>query len=103
MFVLLQKKRKGSATPGLSPVSLRRREGTPITILTRIHLSNARSVRYQYRDPITDFLQCLYVDFDFDGAQQKLRECAVVLKNDYFLDSLQEKFMDKARRFIFET
>jgi hypothetical protein len=60
-------------------------------------------IRYQYRDPITDFLQCLYVDFDFDGAQQKLRECAVVLKNDYFLDSLQEKFMDKARRFIFET
>lgn len=58
---------------------------------------------YRYRDPITDFLQCLYVDFDFDGAQQKLRECAVLLKNDYFLESMEEKFMEKARRFVFET
>jgi len=56
-----------------------------------------------YRDPITDFLQCLYVDFDFDGAQKKLRECAVILRNDYFLCSIQKKFMEQARRFIFET
>eukprot|EP00112_Aurelia_sp_Birch-Aquarium-sp1_P004517 Seg1512.3 transcript_id=Seg1512.3/GoldUCD/mRNA.D3Y31 product="Eukaryotic translation initiation factor 3 subunit E" protein_id=Seg1512.3/GoldUCD/D3Y31 len=30
---------------------------------------------YTYRDPITEFLECLYVNFDFDGAQKKLREC----------------------------
>ena len=33
---------------------------------------------YTYRDPITEFLECLYVNFDFDGAQQKLRECEKV-------------------------
>ena len=33
---------------------------------------------YTYKDPITEFLQCLYVNFDFDGAQQKLRECETV-------------------------
>ena len=33
---------------------------------------------YTYRDPITELLECLYVNFDFDGAQQKLRECEEV-------------------------
>ena len=33
---------------------------------------------YTYRDPITEFLECLYVNFDFDGAQKKLRECEQV-------------------------
>ncbi|KAF9592573.1 hypothetical protein IFM89_016024 [Coptis chinensis] len=31
--------------------------------------------QYSYKDPITEFLQFLYVNYDFDGAQQKLREC----------------------------
>ncbi|KAF9592752.1 hypothetical protein IFM89_017322 [Coptis chinensis] len=31
--------------------------------------------QYSYKDLITEFLQCLYVNYDFDGAQQKLREC----------------------------
>jgi hypothetical protein len=31
------------------------------------------------------FLQCLYVRFDFDGAQEQLRACRAVLENDYFL------------------
>ncbi len=30
---------------------------------------------YNYRDPITELVECLYVNFDFDGAQVKLREC----------------------------
>jgi translation initiation factor 3 subunit E len=33
---------------------------------------------YTYRDPITEFLEALYVNFDFDGAQVKLRECEKV-------------------------
>ena len=33
---------------------------------------------YMYRDPITEFLECLYVNFDFDGAQKKLIECETV-------------------------
>ena len=36
---------------------------------------------YTYKDPITEFLECLYVNFDFDGAQHKLRECETVSTN----------------------
>lgn len=31
--------------------------------------------QHSYKDPITEFLECLYVNYDFDGAQRKLREC----------------------------
>ncbi|GJN22925.1 hypothetical protein PR202_gb10534 [Eleusine coracana subsp. coracana] len=31
-----------------------------------------------YKDPITEFLECLYVNYDFDGAQKKLAECEQV-------------------------
>ena len=33
---------------------------------------------YQYKDPITELLSCLYIDYDFDGAQEKLRQCEKV-------------------------
>ena len=28
-----------------------------------------------YKDPITEFLYSVYVNYDFDEAQKKLREC----------------------------
>lgn len=28
-----------------------------------------------YQDPITEFLECLFINYDFDGAQKKLHEC----------------------------
>ena len=34
--------------------------------------------RYTYSDPVTEFLECLYVNYDFEGAQKKLRECEEV-------------------------
>jgi len=58
---------------------------------------------YTYRDPITEFVEDLYVNFDFDGAQQKLRECSEILQNDYFLHRYHDEFIDNARLFIFET
>merc|ERR1712038_1810690 len=58
---------------------------------------------YTYRDPITEFLECLYVNFDFDGAQQKLRDCETVLVNDFFLVACIDDFIENARLFIFET
>ena len=36
---------------------------------------------YNYRDPITELVECLYVNFDFDGAQVKLRKCDQVKIN----------------------
>ncbi|KAJ8646295.1 hypothetical protein MRB53_008043 [Persea americana] len=70
--------------------------------------------QYSYKDPITEFLECLYVNYDFDGAQTKLHECEEVILNDPFLgkrveDSsfttvpLRDEFLENARLFIFET
>ncbi|XP_062506787.1 eukaryotic translation initiation factor 3 subunit E-like [Corticium candelabrum] len=58
---------------------------------------------YAYQDPITEFVECLYVNFDFDGAQQKLRECEEVLLNDFFLVACHDDFIENARLMIFET
>jgi len=58
---------------------------------------------YTYKDPITEFIECLHVNFDFDGAQKKLKECETVLSNDFFLISCYNEFIDHARLMIFET
>merc|ERR1712106_300597 len=57
---------------------------------------------YAYKDPITEFLAHLYVDFDFDAAQEKLAQCATVLENDFFLVACQNDFIENARLMIFE-
>merc|ERR1719153_2143743 len=57
---------------------------------------------YTYKDPITEFLAHLYVDFDFDAAQEKLAQCATVLENDFFLVACQNDFIENARLMIFE-
>ncbi|PUZ69165.1 hypothetical protein GQ55_2G087300 [Panicum hallii var. hallii] len=70
--------------------------------------------QHSYKDPITEFLECLYVNYDFDGAQQKLMECDQVISNDPFLGKriavgnsitvpLRDEFFENARLFIFET
>ncbi|XP_062212782.1 eukaryotic translation initiation factor 3 subunit E-like [Phragmites australis] len=67
-----------------------------------------------YKDPITEFLECLYVNYDFDGAQKKLMECEQVILNDPFLGKriqegnfitvpLRDEFLENARLLIFET
>jgi translation initiation factor 3 subunit E len=58
--------------------------------------------RHNYQDPVTDFLSCLYINFDFDEAQQKLRECEAVLTNDFFLTACLDDFRESARLLIFE-
>ena len=57
---------------------------------------------YTHKDPIMEFVECLYVNFDFDGAQKKLRECESVLMNDFFLVACLENFIENTRIFIFE-
>ncbi|XP_052162291.1 eukaryotic translation initiation factor 3 subunit E-like [Oryza glaberrima] len=70
--------------------------------------------QHSYKDPITEFLECLFVNYDFDGAQQKLIECEEVILNDPFLGKrieegnsitvpLRDEFLENARLFIFET
>eukprot|EP01064_Diplonema_japonicum_P037121 TRINITY_DN8618_c0_g1_i1.p1 TRINITY_DN8618_c0_g1~~TRINITY_DN8618_c0_g1_i1.p1 ORF type:complete len:518 (+),score=152.61 TRINITY_DN8618_c0_g1_i1:72-1625(+) len=56
-----------------------------------------------YKDPITEFLQLLLSDCDFDGAHAKLRECELVIHNDFFLHEHKERFLRQARKMIFEN
>ena len=44
---------------------------------------------YTYKDPITEFVECLYVNFDVDGAQKKVRECKCVLENKFLVAVLR--------------
>ncbi|VDL96219.1 unnamed protein product [Schistocephalus solidus] len=66
-----------------------------------VHLIQQES--YSYRDPITAFLECLYVKFDFDGAQQQIKICETVIPNDFFLTGCYEDFMENARLLMFEA
>jgi translation initiation factor 3 subunit E len=52
---------------------------------------------------VTQFLINLYVDFDFEGAQQKLAECETVLENDFFLTALKVLELTDQLEFIFIT
>jgi len=58
---------------------------------------------YQYTDPITEFVNALYVDFDFELAQRKLVQVETVLKSDFFLASLADEFVECARHLISEA
>uniref|UniRef100_A0A182V121 Eukaryotic translation initiation factor 3 subunit E n=2 Tax=Anopheles merus TaxID=30066 RepID=A0A182V121_ANOME len=58
---------------------------------------------YTYRDPITEFLEHLYVNFDFEGARKKLHECQTVIVNDFFIIGCLTEFVENARLMIFET
>ena len=57
---------------------------------------------YNYADPITELLMCLYVKYDFDGAQEKLRECHTVMTTDFFVSHLVDDFIENARQLVFE-
>lgn len=69
---------------------------------------------HAYNDPIIEFLECLYINYNFEGAQKKLKECEHVILNDPFLGKraedgnfttipLRDEFLENARLFIFET
>ncbi|ONM54989.1 Eukaryotic translation initiation factor 3 subunit E, partial [Zea mays] len=47
---------------------------------------------HSYKDPVTEFLECLYVNYDFDGAQQKLIECEQVTLRLFFLQFSRPQF-----------
>jgi len=65
-------------------------------------LAALRQEQYEYNDPITEFVLCLFIEHDFDKAQEMLRECEKVLTEDYFLSNSLELFRDCARQYIFE-
>lgn len=71
----------------------------------RPHLKDlVKFIQYcNYADPIIQFVDCLHVKFDFEGAQEKLKACETVLATDFFLHLQTKLFMEEARIFIFEN
>ena len=55
-----------------------------------------------YSDPITEFLESVVANFDFDNAQEKLKACSDVLSNDFFLCGVKDAFEENAKIFILE-
>jgi translation initiation factor 3 subunit E len=58
---------------------------------------------YEYQDPVTGFIKALYVDFDFEGAQNKLLEAEALLRGDFFLSSSADAFVEASRHLITES
>ncbi|KAJ2547411.1 eukaryotic translation initiation factor 3 subunit E [Coemansia sp. RSA 1933] len=58
---------------------------------------------HTYRDPVTEFVEALYVDFDFDKAAAKLEQCEYVLDQDFFLTRAVDDFLENARFFFAEV
>lgn len=65
-------------------------------------LKEIKLISYQYTDPMIQFLDCLFDQFDFDEAQIKLHECQLLVKNDFFLQKFSDKFMNESRMLICE-
>lgn len=59
--------------------------------------------QYEYRDPLTDFIKALYIDFDFSEANVKLQEAAVILKTDFFLQNIADVFLENSKHLITEV
>lgn len=58
--------------------------------------------KYNYKDPIIDFLYCLENKFDFEQAQIKLQQSEQVLKSDYFLHEYADDYTEHGRILMFE-
>jgi len=58
--------------------------------------------KYNYSDPIIDFLYCLENKFDFEQAQVKLQQSEQVLKSDYFLHDYADDYTEHGRILMFE-
>lgn len=62
-----------------------------------------RQEGYEYRDPVTDLIRALYVDFDFEAAQVLLATTETVFREDFFLNNHTESFIEAARHLISES
>ena len=62
-----------------------------------------RQEGYEYKDPVTEFIKALYIDFDFEEAQRQLSAAEEVLRGDFFLLSTADPFVEAARHLISES
>ncbi|KAG5774587.1 hypothetical protein H9Q72_000075 [Fusarium xylarioides] len=62
-----------------------------------------RQEAYEYTDPITQFVNALYIAHDFEAAREALSMAAEVCRSDFFLASSADAFVDAARHLICES
>ena len=62
-----------------------------------------RADRARYEDPVTQFLEHLCIDYDFEAAQEKLAESEELMSRDFFLASCRDDFVENGRLFLFEA
>jgi translation initiation factor 3 subunit E len=62
-----------------------------------------RQEAYEYNDPVTQFINALYIAHDFDAAREALRMAEEVCRSDFFLGSSADAFVDAARHLICES
>ena len=56
-----------------------------------------------YRDPATDFVTALFVDYDFVKAEELLPVCEEMIEKDFFLIGCKETFGENARFYVIES
>jgi translation initiation factor 3 subunit E len=66
--------------------------------LTKVVLTE----EYNYKDPMTSFVLCLYVHYDFDQAEKLCKVCDDLITNDFFLCALKNEFKESARLSILD-
>ena len=65
-------------------------------------LAEIQLCAYMYSDPLTQFVESLLDQFDFNLAQQRLKECHALMRTDYFLNMFADRFVDAGRALICE-
>ena len=60
-------------------------------------LDEIQSMSYLYSDSFTQLVESLYDRFDLDEAQEHLKKCLEVMKQDYFVHSYLDKFLYEVR------
>ncbi|KAG5438317.1 hypothetical protein PCANB_002805 [Pneumocystis canis] len=58
---------------------------------------------YEYTDPVVEFIKLLYIQFDFEDAQNLLKEVEKILKNDFFLVGTSSEFINSAHYLMAEA
>jgi translation initiation factor 3 subunit E len=67
--------------------------------LTRVVLTE----EYNYKDPLTSFLLCLYAHYDLNRAAELLKDCDTVIENDFFLCTVKNEFAKAASLSVLES
>jgi translation initiation factor 3 subunit E len=82
---------KGNAYLGpMARITTREQLGTAVLLAIK-------QESYQYADPVTDFIRCLFADLDFKTAGEMLAKSEQVVANDFFLSEFKDEWKERAR------